>query len=363
MFAKFLEKEILLELGRNLFLLLNAFAAAGYRVKLHDDIRTKDLDKYGRLIYSLDNLALTDALPNDTENWIYLFDKEDRAIGKHPWQKKIRVQYDLFSPYWFKMPVIMPFTPHPVHVTPNLKQRLEKLRSSKKDIRIFFSGDTKGFKRNRVRYPETKLTRSQIVDTTLECMDDRLQVITDVSDLSQTYNGKYLNKCALVDTNVVRVEFKDWLPTLARTEFFLSPPGIVMPMCHNIIEAMAVGAIPITNYPEWFDPNLIHMENCIAFSDQSDLVRKLNQALNMGTVEIARMRANVLEYYKTHLESDTFVRRVESSSDDPLTVLIYTEANMARNPNKLNKNSILMRGTRPVGEEAWIMRLTRRLML
>ena len=43
-----------------------------------------------------------------------------------------------------------------------------------------------------------------------------------------------------------------------------------MPMCHNIIESMAVGVIPITNYPEWFDPDLEHMKNCIVFDDQKD---------------------------------------------------------------------------------------------
>ena len=81
------------------------------------------------------------------------------------------------------------------------------------------------------------------------------------------------------------IDPEDWLPDLSKTDFFICPPGFCMPMCHNVIEAMAVGAIPVINYPEWFNPTLRHMENCIVFDDRNDLVMKIEEILDMGQQE------------------------------------------------------------------------------
>ena len=118
-----------------------------------------------------------------------------------------------------------------------------------------------------------------------------------------------------------------------------------MPMCHNIIEAMAVGAIPITNYPEWFDPKLIHMENCMAFASKKDLVERVKAALTLSPEEVARMQRNVVDYYEQYLRAERFVRRVEDCEDSKVTVLLFTEGNVARNSTKLNRHSVLTRGT------------------
>ena len=286
LFAKFLEGEILLEQGRLLFSLLNAFSSAGYHITLFDNLSNKELEKYGRMALSLKNLTLTEMLPGNTESWIYLFDKQDRTTGNHFWQKLIQVRYDIFSSYWFKQPIIMPFPVHPVHAAPDLEQRLEKYRLTKKGMRVFFSGDTKNYTRNRVQYPKVKLPRLKIINTIVERMDDDVLLIKNSAHLKSLKNTSYTNKCVVVDTNMTWVDDKEWLENLSRSDFFLSPPGIVMPMCHNVIEAMAVGAIPVTNYPEWFDPNLEHMENCIVFDDQDDLINKLNYALEMSQEKI-----------------------------------------------------------------------------
>jgi hypothetical protein len=347
LFAKFQGKEILGELGRLLYSLLNAFSSDGYQIKMFNNLTTSSLGKYGRLIHSLENLALTETPPSCTEEWIYLFDKEDKTISKLPWHKKVQVRYDVTSRYWFKKPIIMPYPVHPVHATLDLKRRLEEYRSSKSDMSIFFSGDTKGYTRNRIRYPKAKLPRLEIINTILERMDKEVLQVKDMSVLNRLQNAAPIKKCVIVDTNETWVDERDWLSYLARADFFLSPPGIVMPMCHNVIEAMAVGSIPITNYPEWFTPSLTHMENCIAFDDQDDLINKLKRALAMNEEEISRMRANVLSYYEAYLRPDTFVRRIESSKDKKIIVLILTEANVARCFSKLKKNSILMRGITP----------------
>ncbi len=347
LYAKFQKTEILGEFGRLLYLLLSAFAYNGYQIRLFDNVTSEDLGKYGRLIHSLESLTLTETTPSATEEWIYLFDKEDKRVSKLPWHKKVQVRYDVFSRYWFSKPIIMPYPVHPVHAAAVLERRLGKYRSCRRDISIFFSGDTKGYTRNRIRYPNAKLPRLEVINTILERMGEDVLHVKDMSVLDIGPNGARTRKCVIVDTNETWVEEGAWLGYLARADFFLSPPGIVMPMCHNIIEAMAIGAVPITNYPEWFTPSLTDMENCIVFEDRDDLINKLKRALAMNEEEISRMRTNVLNYYETFLMPDTFVHRIASTKDNKITVLIPTEAYVARCYSKLKKNSVLMRGITP----------------
>jgi len=357
LFAQFQEEDILQEFGRLLFSLINAFSANGYQISFYDNISKENLGKYGQLIYYLDNFSLTDVPPNNTEDSVYLFDKEIKALGKLPWRKKIQVNFDIFSPYWFKSPIIMPYPMHPSHVTIDLKERLKKLRSSEKNIGVFFSGDTKGYVRNRVHYPKAKLPRLEIVNSILDRMGENVQHVEDLSVLNNQKDTSYIQKCVIIDTSKCWVNEKHWLGYLARANFFLSPPGIVMPMCHNIVEAMSVGAIPITNYPEWFDPMLTHMKDCIVFDDKDDLIENLKLALRMDKSQVEKMRDNTIAYYQNFLNPDNFVNRIESHKDKEITVLLITENYMAKKYSKLNKNSILIRGTISNSNKAWFEEL------
>jgi hypothetical protein len=355
-FAKFTGSEILLEQGRLLFTLLNIFAGAGYQIKLFNNLQDKQLDKYGQLVYTLGSMELVDTPPSSPQGWIYLYDQEDRAIGKRQWGKKVRIRFDLFAPFWFSNPIIIPFSMHPLQANVSTRQ-LDECRTRNRKMRVFFSGDTKHYGRTWVRYPKPKLPRLPIVNAVMEDMGNEVLVIGDSNALDALRDGTYANKCVMTASSDVRIEPEDWLSTIAMADFFLSPPGIVMPMCHNIIEAMAVGTIPITNYPEWLDPHLEHMENCIVFDDRDDLITKLKTVLEMDPEEIARLKSNVIDYYNTYMRPDTFIARVESSVDREVPILMYTERNMAKNPSRLGRHSILMQGTTSEREKNWFRRI------
>jgi hypothetical protein len=344
-FAKFVDKEILGEWGRLLFSLLDAFASSGYEIRLFDSIPCEDLGKYGPLVFSLQNLTLTDAVPSDTADAIYVFDREDKAIGKRPWRKKVQVRFDVFSRYWFSDPIIMPYPLHPVQTGPDLSSRLQGYRRHERTVRIFFSGDTDGYVKNRIHYPTDKLTRLDVINAILERLGDKLSLVKDEASLAclRAANA-YVNKFVLVESGGVRIEAKNWLSTLASSDFFLCPPGYVMPMCHNAVEALAVGAIPIINYAEWFDPSLEHLKNCVVFNDRSDLINKLNSVLEMGDEQIAAMRQRAIDYYENFLTPSSFTRRIESNKRRNAIVLMITDANVSKNASRLNRHSILIRG-------------------
>ena len=344
-FAKFLNDEILGEMGRLLFSLLNVFVASGYHIRLADNLPPAKLDKYGQMACSLQGVSLTDAVPSETSGMIYLFDEEDRKLGARAWRKKIQVRFDVFSPYWFTRPMLMPYPVHPVHTGSDLQDRLQKYRASERKMRVFFSGDREGYIRNRIRYPKPKLARLDVINAILQGMGERVLPVQGEADLDSACSGGYVDKCLIMDQSQSRIHETRWLQTLATSDFFLCPPGFVMPMCHNTVEAMAVGAIPIINYPEWFDPHLEHRKNCIAFEDKVDLLDKLNEVLQMDANEIARMRRQVVDYYDNRLAPESFVRRIESSEKDKVVVLMITDANVTKHASRLNARSVLMRGT------------------
>lgn len=343
-FARLSGKEILGEWGRLLFSLLDAFHRAGCRVLLFEGLSADDLGKYGPLALSLERLSTTSTCPDDTKDLVYLFDEQDPVLARRTWRKKVRVRFDVFSPYWLDEPIVMPYPVHPVHARADLELRVERCRITSRTIKLFFAGETEGYLRNRVHYPEEKLTRTEIVDATVRRMD-RLVLPASESEFAALLDGAAPpDRFVLIPPKSFRIASDQWLETLAHAHFFLAPPGFVMPMCHNIVEAMTVGTIPITNYPEWLTPHLKHGETCIAFRDEDDLIAKLEEVLRMNDVEVAAMRQRVLDYCDRHLTADSFVRRVLGHSDDTVTVLMLTDANVVANEKKLSARSVLMRG-------------------
>jgi hypothetical protein len=355
-YAKFAGPPIFQEQGRLLYALLRIFTQGGYRITLFNYLGDKPLEKYGQMIHSLEGLELTEAPPAAPEDGYLLYDEADGALTRLPWRKLIQVRFDLFSPFWFSDPIIIPYPMHPLH-SGTSSEKLEDYRSMERKVRVFFSGDTENYHRVRIFYPEPKLPRQKIIDTIKARLGNDLVLVQDAEELSELHRAPYTNKCILTASHTVRIDFPDWLPTLARADFFLSPPGIIMPMCHNITEAMAVGAIPITNYPEWMDPPLRHMHDCLVFGDEDDLIAKLRQALAMAPDEIARLRTNVLNYYRAYLRPEIFLERVEAHEDRKLPILMHTENNVWHNSKRLGRYAILLQGTTPQRPRGWLRRM------
>ena len=59
-FARFADDDILDEMGRLLYSILNIFATNGYQIKLFNNIDFSALDKYGQLVPTMSNLQLVD---------------------------------------------------------------------------------------------------------------------------------------------------------------------------------------------------------------------------------------------------------------------------------------------------------------
>jgi glycosyltransferase involved in cell wall biosynthesis len=95
-----------------------------------------------------------------------------------------------------------------------------------------------------------------------------------------------------------------------------------MPLCHNLIEAMAAGAIPILQYGDYLPHPLKDGVNCLAFKDTNSL-RAITQAvLTLNNDRVCELRANVLAYYKEFLAPGCFARQLFSGPQRERTLLV-----------------------------------------
>ena len=89
---------------------------------------------------------------------------------------------------------------------------------------------------------------------------------------------------------------------MAEADFFVCPPGCGMPHSHNIVEAMSVGTIPITNYASYMTPPLQHGRHCLAFDTIDEFKAILRNLPQMAQPEIRAMRQAVGDYYRRYLD-------------------------------------------------------------
>ena len=190
---------------------------------------------------------------------------------------------------------------------------LAEARKSKRTIKVFFAGDT-----GKIRYLNEKLTKFFNVIPRLEVINfifsnfkcRRLQSEADKKVLEQLLLTDFYNNEIVISE--VKTSEEDWLKILSKADFFICPPGARMPWCHNCVEAMSVGTIPILEYNNLFYPNLENMENCLSFKNYEELEMVIKKALAMEPSEIESMRNNVINYYNNYLSVDSILNKIKA---------------------------------------------------
>jgi hypothetical protein len=160
-FAAFTGDEILRESGRLPYPILNAFVQAGYEVRVFGNLRRRlteffkceesSLPQTARLTLGLRGIEFTDTLPTDPGDFIYLFDHLLASARRRSWRKRVKVGFDLFSPYRMRAPIIASYSMHPYQIELASLESLQRLRCGTRGIRVLFAGDSKGYAREWVQ--------------------------------------------------------------------------------------------------------------------------------------------------------------------------------------------------------------------
>ena len=285
-----------------------------------------------------DTTYLAWKVPRPASNLTFCTDSAERIDGTG-FRKTIYLHYDYspqlsLSPGHFTMPLPM----HPqLYVEYFETRHLRVYRANTRRLRILFSGncDEEGYNQPIIREVYGKLSRFEIMKAIQTRRWGRWVSDAELSELLK--QNDYQNEFVVVDHRV-RINQRHWLNTVSQSDFFLCPPGIVLVRSHNLVEAMAVGTIPITNYPEWFFTPLRHGINALTFTTVEELGKAIDLARRMSDAQIAEMRKNVIAYYEEHLELKSFVTRLMEDPAQTIHLHLWKESEAAARKAYLERN-------------------------
>nr|WKN36969.1 glycosyltransferase [Tunicatimonas sp. TK19036] len=332
------------------YLLIFSFHEAGYTIFLkHNFMFIGNCLKAGQQIFRLPRLKVGLSIKKTTiQNTILITDHLSGYLN-YPWRKVININFDVYSPK-NKIPshVTMPYPMSPDQYATKRFKQITGLRESNKKMRIFFSGnqDKKAYNHPVIEEFFHKISRYQVMEILINTLTSDELLLIEQKEQWLLLEGGYCNKLVLnrwtwspeMSSNLEsRVTNDQWLATLAQSAFFLATPGIRMPLCFNVVEAMAVGAIPILQYPEYFDPPLEHLKNCLIFENKDDLLEKIRSALSMSEKEINSLRINVADYYDQFLQIDRLPSMIEKL--EAHTINLYLNAEEVSYQDYLKNNA------------------------
>lgn len=244
-------------------------------------------------------------------------------------RRRIRLDDDYFA----EEPdgaVTMPYFCHPDFYRLRLHEAVPALRVGERTVRVFFAGTADDAKYDR-QFAFPLATRGAILRAVTAALADELTTARTRSALAAARDGgaQRLLFALSGDTDDTTDRHlmtpAEYIALMARSDFFLAPPGWVMPHCHNIVEAMSVGTIPITNYGGYLAPSLEDGVTCLAFDTAEGAVAAVRRALAMPPAEVAAMRASVVRYHDEHLAAPAFRRRLDRQPGADVTVRVNAE--------------------------------------
>jgi hypothetical protein len=204
-------------------------------------------------------------------------------------------------------------------------------------IRLSFAGNV-----NPAKYSSpllarlfAKLSRVEVVNTVIQAYPDKVILPHTRGEWQAVKSAEIL---MAIDPRAY-LDGQEFMEMLGQSDFYLSPPGVTMPLCHNVVEAMFMGAVPVLQYPEFFDPPLQDNVNCIVFRDRADLIRRVAEILQMAPVQVAELRRQAMQYYDRHLAPESVVGKIMERGDKLRAIYLLSEQGSVEKLRKRKERS------------------------
>jgi hypothetical protein len=215
---------------------------------------------------------------------------------------------------------VLPYFAHPLYYTHSLFKysKLLSLTDNPKKRLLFFSGTS---------------------NTSYRCLLDKfnlsnrhelISLLVEYLNIYESSELKNRSKILITigETDAMEkhpMSQKEYITALSESDFCLCLPGWKIPHCHNIIEALLTGCIPITNYSHLMNPPLIHEVNCLAFDSLDDFKRVLKSLATMSEQKKSEIRNNIFDYASRYLEPVAVGSRLISALDLGIEVIAYND--------------------------------------
>ena len=315
---------------RHRYLMAHLFIQAGYFVYILDGISTEDYynsDPYANYVFNDKNIKFISAINEKMLGMIFCYDDEDMKSIASKFRISIKMNYDVPEGIESRGD-IFPYLMHPNAYRINTASTANSLRKNKRNIKILFGGNVaEGVYDKESFMLPGGLTRRGIVHALASHYSgtNRVRLVSDSDTFLKIMHGVDGAQLIIFDATTARVGRGEWLPIVSSCEFFLCLPGVLMPMSHNLVEAMSVGTIPILNYPEWLSPKPTHGVNCLTYSTIDELIQVVEYAFHAQPQEVERLRRGALEYHDNYLDPKSFLQSIENSHNNMLTFYCCAE--------------------------------------
>ena len=202
--------------------------------------------------------------------------------------------------------------------------RLRDYRHQQRNWSLFFGGhcSQKAYSRIKKYGRMNTVNRYEVVTEVLRLFADKALRI-DSDDRLKSAMRSQQEAFVCIDNLIYRTAAERWMSLLARSDFFLAAPGCDYPFSHNVIEAIAVGTIPVLEYGSLFTPALRDGVNCIGYQGREGLRTAISRIQQLSRAEIIEMRRAVIAYYENHLSPRAFCDQLESDSISRLHLFPY----------------------------------------
>ena len=192
---------------------------------------------------------------------------------------------------------------------------LSNALTSKRKIGAFFAGNVNvdTYNSNLTRELFNVNTRHEMFNCIISKLPKNILYIPNSLDsfLKDVELGFLENKIVLLDINNFEIPKEYYFKILLQTNFFIHMCGVTYPYCHNQIESMMAGCIPVTQFSDFFIPPFQHEINSLLFKtldELIDILLKLN-VCNYNNM-IQAMRENTVDYYMTHYSFRSFENKL-----------------------------------------------------
>ena len=223
--------------------------------------------------------------------------------------------------------LVMPYYMYPQIYNYNYKDYFYFKKKFK--FKIFFSGGVYKnvySKFNWDKNGKKLLTRNQILDCLLKEFKNEIFLIREKNDLKDNKIFKKKIIFCLYDKMISKkkylLNFKENYELLSYSAFSLNCPGVVMPICHHLIESIKLGSIPITPSYDLLNPQL-SKKISIQYHNKESLLDGFYKALKMKNEEIYTKRKKLREFYKIFFSPQSFEKNFVKNlnSESPKEIL------------------------------------------
>ena len=220
--------------------------------------------------------------------------------------------------------VHLPYSCYPMVWQNHEDEQFETYRVRFRPWRVFFGGyfQKQAYEKIKRYTGRPVIDRHSVIETLLRIYGQRVDRIESDTELMGAKSTKR-EGMVLIDSSRFRLAADDWLDVLSRAQFFVAAPGGDYPLCHNCVESLAIGTIPILQYGSLFEPALTDGVNCLAYESLEDLPHLVERIDRMSPQEITTLRNGAIQYFDEHLSPAAFRRQVERTDARGLHVFPY----------------------------------------